>query len=86
MVSPSSLYFTISAEPILMSILGGTRFFLGPIVGATLFIIIKDVIQTLTEFWMIGMGAILIAIVIFLPGGVVGFLYSKFSYFFQRGR
>ncbi len=85
MVSPSSLYFTISAEPILMSILGGTRFFFGPIVGAALFIIIKDVIQTLTEFWMIWMGAILVAIVIFLPGGVVGFLYSKFSYYFKIG-
>lgn len=86
MVSPASLYFNTSAEPILMSILGGTRFFFGPIVGAALFIIIKDVIQTLTEFWMIWMGSILVMIVIFLPGGVVGFLYSKFLISFSKNR
>jgi len=86
MVSPASLYFTVSAEPILMSILGGTRFFFGPIVGAALFIIIKDGIQTLTEFWMVWMGAILVMIVIFLPGGVVGFLHSKFLISFSKNR
>jgi branched-chain amino acid transport system permease protein len=76
MVSLETLHFGKSGDPIIMSILGGTRFFLGPVVGAALFILIKDTIQTVAEFWMLWMGMIFVATVMFLPGGVVGFLSS----------
>lgn len=76
MVSLETLHFTKSGDPIIMSILGGTRFFLGPFVGAALFILIKDTIQNFTDFWMFWMGAIFVATVMFLPGGVVGFFSS----------
>jgi branched-chain amino acid transport system permease protein len=81
MVSPAELHFTKSADPVLMTILGGTRFFCGPLVGAAMFLITKDIIQNFTEFWMFWMGTILVLIVIFSPGGVVGFLHSVSSYF-----
>ena len=76
MVSLETLHFSKSGDPIIMSILGGTRLFLGPFVGAALFILIKDMIQNFTEFWMIGMGIIFVATVMFLPGGVAGFFSS----------
>jgi len=76
MVSLETLHFSRSADPIIMSILGGTRFFLGPVVGSALFILIKDTIQNFAEFWMLWMGAIFVGTVLFLPGGVVGFVGS----------
>jgi len=76
MVSLETLHFSRSSDPIIMSILGGTRFFLGPVVGAALFILIKDTIQNFAEFWMLWMGAIFVGTVLFLPGGVVGFVSS----------
>jgi branched-chain amino acid transport system permease protein len=76
MVSLETLHFGKSGDPIIMSIMGGTKFFLGPVVGAALFILIKDTIQTVAEFWMLWMGLIFVATVMFLPGGVVGFLSS----------
>jgi len=80
MVSLETLHFTKSADPIIMSVLGGTRFFLGPLVGAALFILTKDTIQNLAELWMLWMGIIFVAIVLFLPGGVVGFIASLGSF------
>ncbi len=75
-VSLETLSFSKSADPIIMSILGGSRFFSGPIVGAVLFIILKDVIQNFTEFWKLWMGVVLVLTVMFMPGGVVGFMGS----------
>lgn len=76
MVSLETLSFSRSADAIIMSILGGTRFFLGPVVGAILFIIIKDVIQNFVEFWMLWMGVVFVVTVMFMPRGVVGFISS----------
>jgi branched-chain amino acid transport system permease protein len=76
MVSLETLSFSKSADAIIMSILGGTRFFLGPIIGSILFILIKDTIQNFAEFWMLWMGIILVATVMFMPGGVAGFFSS----------
>lgn len=84
MVSLECLHFMKSGDPIIMSILGGTRFFLGPFVGSALFIIIKDTIQNFAEFWMLWMGIILVGTVMFLPGGVVGF-FSSLGLFLSRG-
>jgi len=38
---------------------------------------LKEIISGYTELWMLFLGAILIGFVLFLPGGIVGFLYEK---------
>ncbi|MBI3454781.1 MAG: branched-chain amino acid ABC transporter permease [Candidatus Rokubacteria bacterium] len=75
-VTPEAVYWTTSADPILMSLLGGTRVFLGPAVGAAVFIFIKDIIAAYTQFWMISLGAVLIVLVLLLPGGLAGFAWQ----------
>lgn len=70
--TPESVYWTTSAEPVLMSLLGGPRVFLGPSIGAGVFLLLKDLISAYTEFWMITLGAVLILLVRFLPGGLAG--------------
>ena len=76
-ITPSTAFWTKSAEPVFMSLLGGTKIFLGPAVGAVIFMYLKEIISGYTELWMIYLGAILIGFVLFLPGGIVGFLYEK---------
>src|SRR5699024_5342253 len=39
LASPDLVHWTQSAEPVLMSILGGTGYFLGPFFGATIFVL-----------------------------------------------
>lgn len=82
-IAPDIAFWTKSAEPVFMSLLGGMRIFLGPAVGAAIYMYLKEIISGYTELWMIYLGAILIGFVIFLPGGIVGFMRSKL--FASRG-
>ena len=76
-LAPDIAFWTKSAEPVFMSLLGGMSIFLGPAVGAAIFMYLKEIISGYTELWMIYLGAVLIGFVIFLPGGIVGFVYRK---------
>ncbi len=78
-ITPSIAFWTKSAEPVFMSLLGGTKIFLAPAVGSIIFMYLKEIISGYTELWMIYLGAILICFVLFLPGGIVGFLLDKFK-------
>jgi len=77
-ISPEIAFWTKSAEPVFMSLLGGMNIFFAPVAGAAIFMYLKEIISGYTEYWMFPLGAILILIVIFLPGGIIGFLYEKF--------
>jgi branched-chain amino acid transport system permease protein len=70
-VSPHAVALTASAEALLMVISGGTGTMLGPIVGAGLVVIMKNVASAYIERWNFVLGAIFVAIVIFMPEGLV---------------
>jgi len=70
-VTPPVAHWTMSAEPVLATLMGGVSSFAGPIVGAFLFFVIKDVIVRYTEYWLIWFGIIVVALVIGFPGGVM---------------
>jgi len=53
-------------------VLGGFRNFTGPIVGAVIFNYLEVYAVAVTEYWQITLGLILIALVTFLPAGIVG--------------
>ena len=70
-VSPQTVALSASAEALLMVIAGGTATLLGPIAGAALVIIMKDVASAYIERWNFVLGAIFVIIVIFMPEGLV---------------
>jgi branched-chain amino acid transport system permease protein len=70
-VSPHTVALTASAEALLMVISGGTATLLGPIVGAALVVIMKNVASGYIERWNFVLGAIFVVIVIFMPEGLV---------------
>jgi branched-chain amino acid transport system permease protein len=70
-ISPQALALTASAEALLMVISGGAGTLLGPIVGAALVVIVKTVVSGYVERWNFMLGAIFVAIVIFMPEGLV---------------
>jgi branched-chain amino acid transport system permease protein len=57
---------------VLASLIGGLYVFAGPIVGAILFIGIKEVVVRMTDYWQLVMGLIVITIVLGFRGGVLG--------------
>ena len=76
-VTPPLAHWTHSAEPIMATLLGGIHTFAGPIVGAFVFYVIKDIIVRFTEYWLIWLGAIVVALVMGLPGGVVSIFEKR---------
>jgi branched-chain amino acid transport system permease protein len=70
-VSPETVALSSSAEALLMVIAGGTGTLFGPIFGAALVIIIKDVASAYITRWNFMLGAIFVLIVVFMPEGFV---------------
>ena len=70
-VSPQAVALTASAEALLMVIAGGTGTLLGPVVGAALVVVIKNVASAYIERWNFVLGAIFVMIVVFMPEGLV---------------
>jgi branched-chain amino acid transport system permease protein len=70
-LSPHAITLQQSAEILLMAILGGASSLTGPIVGAAIITLVKNVVSTYVERWNSLLGAIFIAVIIFMPFGLV---------------
>ncbi len=70
-ISPHALSLTQSAEVLLMVIAGGPSTLLGPVVGALLVVLMKNVASAYVEHWTLLLGAVFVVIVMFLPDGLV---------------
>jgi branched-chain amino acid transport system permease protein len=76
-VTPPIAHWSTSAEAVLATLLGGIHAFSGPIVGAFLFFMIKDILVRFTEYWLIWLGAIVVALVMGFRGGVVSMFVGR---------
>jgi branched-chain amino acid transport system permease protein len=76
-VSPSMLSWQMSGELIVLIILGGTGRLFGPVAGAMLFVLFEFVLGGLTERWQFFLGLILLGVVLFARGGLIGMLAGK---------
>ena len=74
MATPDVLHWSFSARPVLMTVMGGSGIFFGPLAGAAIFFGLEQMITAMTENWMIFLGLILIPVVVFFPRGILGTL------------
>jgi branched-chain amino acid transport system permease protein len=74
LADPLLAYWTHSGNMVFMLLLGGFDHFLGPLVGAIVFIFLQDSVMSLTTYWRFVFGAILAVLVIFVPRGLLGLL------------
>ena len=70
-ISPEAVSLSSSAEALLMVIAGGSGTLLGPVIGAGLVVIMKDVASAYISRWNFVLGAIFVLIVVFMPDGLV---------------
>lgn len=77
-VAPFLVSWVKSSDPVLMTLLGGAGTFWGPVVGAAVFTTLHAVAIGYTTYWLLLMGGILLLGVLFLPGGILGFLEERF--------
>ncbi|MGK9054365.1 branched-chain amino acid ABC transporter permease [Neorhizobium petrolearium] len=76
-VSPSMLSWHMSGELIVLIILGGTGRLFGPLAGAALYVAFEYALGGLTERWQFFLGLILLVVVLFARGGLLGLLAGK---------
>jgi len=85
-ITPDIIHWTKSAEPVLMTIIGGIYTFVGPAVGAFVYIVLNSYLVAWTEKWALVLGLVLLVLVLGLPGGVVGFVNEKARGAFEKMR
>ena len=69
-VNPELLAWHESGNVLLMVILGGLGQLHGAIIGAFAFALLQEGFSTVTKHWQLPMGAVIVALVLFLPGGL----------------
>ncbi len=84
-VSPAYPSVATSGMVLLMCLVGGTRVFLGPTLGAAAVWILISIVSTHTEYWSFVVGCILIITVMFAPQGIAGYLV-RVGGFVKRAR
>jgi branched-chain amino acid transport system permease protein len=72
LASPDILVWTFSGEIVFMTVLGGFRTFVGPIVGAVAFTYLKTYAVGFTVYWQLLLGTVLVVLVLALPTGIMG--------------
>jgi branched-chain amino acid transport system permease protein len=71
-ISPETIDVGRSIDGLVMVLLGGIRSLIGPIVGASVYTVLQDTVMRQTEYWRAMLGAIILALVLLFPGGIVG--------------
>lgn len=85
-VSSDILHWVLSGDAVLMVILGGSGTITGPVLGAGIFLMLKHVISSHTEYWMIWVGIVFIACVMFMPQGLWGLVKQQTARWTGSGR
>lgn len=67
-----NVHWSMSGTVVILTLFGGSGTFLGPFVGSTMFLWMKDWLSKRLAYWEIFVGATFVLIVLFLPDGIVG--------------
>ena len=76
-VSPALMQWNQSGMLMIMVILGGVGQLYGGVLGAVVFLVLEEVLSSYTIYWQFGLGAMLLAVVLLTPNGLMSL--------FQRG-
>ncbi len=78
--APDYVFFVVSGEVVIFNVMGGIGTLVGPIVGAAFFLLLREGFSRFfTEFYLIPVGIIFTAMVIFMPQGLLGFLRRRLN-------
>jgi len=75
-VSPSALSVTVSAQVLIMVLVGAAGTLFGPMLGAVVFVLLQYVVSTYTERWLFVIGIMYLVIALYAPQGALTFLWA----------
>ena len=71
-ISPETISIGRSIDGLVMVLLGGVQTLSGPIVGASVFAVLQDLVMQQTEYWHALLGGIILVLVLAFPAGLAG--------------
>lgn len=83
-VSSDILHWSLSGDVVVMAVLGGVQTVLGPAIGAGIFLILKNLVSSHTDYWMFCIGTVFICTVMFMREGIWGLIVQKTARFFGK--
>lgn len=78
-VNPEMLGWHLSGSVLMMVILGGMGTLTGPVLGALTLMMLEELFQALTKHWQLLTGMVIVAVALYLPGGLAGLLPRSFA-------
>jgi branched-chain amino acid transport system permease protein len=76
-VSPTMFSWQTSGEIMVFVIIGGVGRLFGPVLGAAVFIAMEYWLDGVSDYWHIYLGAILLGVVLFARGGLIGLIAGR---------
>jgi branched-chain amino acid transport system permease protein len=77
-IAPESAHWTQSALVLVMVLIGGADFFVGPIVGTAIVIVLQHWLSSYTEYWGLVLGILFIVLISGAREGVTGLLVQAY--------
>lgn len=78
-VSPENLHWSLSGVALMMVVVGGYKALWGPVAGAVVYFLAKDILGDYANHWMAIFGVALITVIVFSPTGIAGALKKLFT-------
>jgi branched-chain amino acid transport system permease protein len=78
-IGPQMFHWTLSGFALIMAIIGGAKFILGPAIGALALFFLKDLAGQAAEYWPAIVGGVLVVVTLLMPQGLVGVLRRIFA-------
>lgn len=76
-VAPAHLTWHMSATVLVMVLIGGKESVSGPVIGAVFLLLLEEILQRRSEFWLVGVGLIIVGSVLAAPRGLVFLGYKR---------
>jgi len=70
-VATSCIDMNMSLHILLITVIGGTTHFFGPVLGAVFYLFFQEWLSSLTEHWWLFMGIVFVVVVMYLEGGLI---------------
>jgi len=76
-IAPDLCNWQQSGVPVFMTVIGGPLGFFGPIIGSVIYTFLFAFITGFTEYWPLTIGLVIIFVVLYMPGGILGLVHEK---------
>jgi len=83
-IAPDLCNWHQSGIPVFMAVIGGPMGFLGPMIGSVIYVFLMAFVTGFTQYWPLVIGSIIIFVVLFMPGGVLGLAEVRTKWFESR--